>query len=85
MTGVRAPCPTSFICSDNPPTPFQSNCLDSKRKEYWHALEDFLRVWPKDKIAGIYKDFPGHEYLSARAPDQFMMAIEILHNFICVK
>ena len=81
LTGIRAACPTSFTCTDNPPKPFQSYCLDSQGKQYWHELEDFLRVWPSSKIAGIYKDFPGHEYLSARAPDQFIVAIQTLHNF----
>lgn len=81
LTGIRAPCPISFNCSDNPPKPFQSDCLDNQGKEYWHTLEDFLRVWPVDKIAGLYKDFPGHEYLSARAPDQFIVAMQTLHNF----
>jgi pimeloyl-ACP methyl ester carboxylesterase len=81
LSGIRAPCPTSFVCSDNLPKPFQSKCLDKQGKEYWHALESVLRIWPKDKIVGIYKNFPGHEYLSASEPDQFMIAIQTLHNF----
>lgn len=80
LTGIRAACPTSFECSDHPPKAFQSKCLNSEGKDYWHALENFRRVWPKERIVGLYQDSPGHEYLSARAPDRFLIAIQTLDN-----
>ena len=81
LNGTRSPCPTSFVCSDRPPKPFQSKCLDRQGDEYWHTLEDFLAVWSKDQIVGIYKDSPGHEYLSARAPERILSALQQLQNF----
>ena len=78
---VVHPVPDRFVCSDGSPKPFQSKCLDEHGNEYWPALESFLRVWPKENIAGLYRNFPGHEYLSARRPDQFLKAMETLADF----
>ena len=80
LSGSRAACPELFECSDQPPTAFQSKCLNDRGKDYWHALESFRRVWSTERIVGLYQDFPGHEYLSALAPKQFLLAIQTLDN-----
>lgn len=81
LNGTRSLCPTSFVCSDDRPKPFQSKCFDENQREFWHTLEDFLSIWSKDQIVGIFKDFPGHEYFSARSPETILNAIEALRNF----
>ncbi len=81
LTGIRALCPSHMICSENPPKPFQSKCLNKDGSEYWASLQSFLDIWQKERVVGIYKDFPGHEYLSAKSPEKIMLAIRAVNVF----